>query len=163
MVVGDAPYVTGYLEQLRELAARSGGRIRMVGYQFGEAYRQLSYHARAFIFPTTIEATRPVLLEQMGMGSCIIARDTPSNRHILGEAAFWFSQENPVDSLAQVLKQISTDTPGVVEKKSSGPRAHPRPLRLGCHHQPIRGTLPKTGETSLKRPASDGQSYQPDT
>ncbi len=118
VVVGDAPYVTGYLEQLRELAARSGGRIRMVGYQFGEAYRQLSYHARAFIFPTTIEATRPVLLEQMGMGSCIIARDTPSNRHILGEAAFWFSQENPVESLNQVLKQISMDTPGVVEKKS---------------------------------------------
>ena len=118
VVVGDAPYVTTYLERLRELTARSQGRIRMVGYQFGDAYRQLSYHARAFVFPTTIEATRPVLLEQMGMGSCILARDTASNRHILGDAAFWFSSENPVDDLARVFRQISTDTPGVAEKKA---------------------------------------------
>lgn len=117
IVVGDAPYVTDYLEKLRALETRGCGRIRMVGYQFGEAYQQLSYHARAFIFPTTIEATRPVLLEQMGMGSCIIARDTPSNRHILGEAALWFSQENPVEDLSRILKQISSSASDVAEKK----------------------------------------------
>jgi len=117
VVVGDAPYVSGYLEQLRSLEAKSQKRIRMVGYQFGEAYRQLSYHARAYVFPTTIEATRPVLLEQMAMGSCILARDTASNRHILGDAAFWFSNENPVDDLCRVFRQISEGETGVAEKK----------------------------------------------
>jgi glycosyltransferase involved in cell wall biosynthesis len=118
IVVGDAPYVSGYLEKLRELESRSQGRIRMVGYRFGDAYRQLSFHARGFIFPTTIEATRPVLLEQMGMGSCVIARDTPSNRHILGEAAFWFSQDDPVTDLARVFRQISSQSSEIDQKKS---------------------------------------------
>lgn len=108
VVVGDAPYVSGYLEKLRGLAGRSAGRIRMVGYQFGNAYLELSFHARAFVFPTTIEATRPVLLEQMGMGACVLARDTPSNRHILGEAALWFSQDDPIPSLAQCFLQAES-------------------------------------------------------
>ena len=118
IIVGDAPYVSGYLQQLRDLEASSQGLIRLLGYQFGEAYRQLSYHARAYIFPTTIEATRPVLLEQMGMGSCILARDTASNRHILGDAAFWFSNDHPVDDLARRFQEVSTDAAGVAQKKS---------------------------------------------
>ena len=105
IVVGDAPYVPAYRERLRSLAAQSNGRIRMIGYQFGENYRQLSYHARAFVFPTAIEATRPVLLEQMGMGAHIIACDTPANRHILGDAAAWFSNEDPVRSLAEQFRR----------------------------------------------------------
>lgn len=117
VVVGDAPYVSDYLENLRQLEIASQGRIRLIGYQFGEAYRQLSYHARAYVFPTTIEATRPVLLEQMGMGSCILARDTSSNRHILGEAAFWFSQDNPVEDLARLFNEVSEKADSVLWKK----------------------------------------------
>lgn len=105
VVVGDAPYLPEYQEKLKSLVVEGNGRILMTGYQFGEAYRQLSFHARAFVFPTTIEATRPVLLEQMGMGSCILARDTPANRHILGDAAVWFS--NGVPSLAAGMKGVA--------------------------------------------------------
>lgn len=108
IVVGDAPYVSGYLQTLRELEAGSSGKIRLLGYQFGDAYRQLSFHAKAFVFPTTIEATRPVLLEQMGMGACIVARDTPANRHILADAAIWFPAENPVPSLAAAIQKLDT-------------------------------------------------------
>ena len=49
----------------------------MTGYLFGEAYQQLSYHSRAFVLPTAIDATRPVLLDQMGFGKCVIVRNTP--------------------------------------------------------------------------------------
>ena len=111
VVVGDAPYVTDYVEKLKHLTATSEGRIRMLGYQFGEAYQQLSFHSRAYIFPTSIEATRPVLLEQMGMGACIIARDTASNRHVLGDAALWFSEEDPVGTLARALESAETGDP----------------------------------------------------
>ena len=107
VVVGDAPYVSDYQRRLKELVESSNGRIRMTGYQFGEAYRQLSYHSRAYLFPTSIDATRPVLLEQMGMGACIIARDTPANRHVLGDAALWFRDEDPLPSLAETMKTVA--------------------------------------------------------
>ena len=108
VVVGDAPYLTAYQTRLKQLEAAGKGKILMTGYQFGGAYRQLSFHARAFVFPTTIEATRPVLLEQMGMGSCIIARDTPANRHILGDAAVWFSSDEPLSDLASRMKDVAS-------------------------------------------------------
>lgn len=107
VVVGDAPYLPEYQARLKALVAKSDGRILMTGYQFGDAYRQISFHARAFVFPTTIEATRPVLLEQMGMGSCILARETSANRHILGDAAVWFSSDAPLDSLASRMKDVA--------------------------------------------------------
>jgi glycosyltransferase involved in cell wall biosynthesis len=107
VVVGDAPYLPAFREKLKDLEKKGKGKILMTGYQFGEAYRQLSFHSRAFIFPTTIEATRPVLLEQMGMGSCIIARDTPANQHILGDAAVWFDVHEPTASLAKSIRSIT--------------------------------------------------------
>ncbi len=109
VVVGDAPYLPVFQEKLKALEQKGAGRIVMTGYQFGDAYRQLSFHARAFVFPTTIEATRPVLLEQMGMGGCILARDTAANRHILDDAAVWFSSEKPIPSLAETIKAVASD------------------------------------------------------
>lgn len=108
VVVGDAPYLPGFLTKLHQLAESSQGRILMIGYQFGEAYRQLSHHARGFVFPTSIEATRPVLLEQMGSGGCVIARDTPSNRHILGDAAVWFDHAEPLPSLTSAIREVTS-------------------------------------------------------
>jgi len=107
VIVGDAPYMSEYRETLQNLANASNGRILITGYQFGAAYEQLSFHARAFIFPTTIDATRPVLLEQMGMGSCIIARDTPANRHILDDAGVWFSNSSPLVDLSRKIEEVS--------------------------------------------------------
>lgn len=112
VVVGDAPYVNDYVTGLRALAAESGGRIRMTGYQFGSAYRELSFHAAAFVFPTSIDATRPVLLEQMGMGACVVACRTPANAHVLGDGALWFENTDPVASLAAVLRGLETDPAG---------------------------------------------------
>ena len=127
VVVGDAPYVSSYLKRIRGLAAQSDGRIRMIGYQFGDTYRQLSFHARAFVFPTTIEATRPVLLEQMGMGVPIIARDTRANRHILGDAAVWFSNEEPGPSLTEQIQRAASSS---VDSQGKGQIARDRIRRL---------------------------------
>jgi glycosyltransferase involved in cell wall biosynthesis len=106
IVVGDAPYQTDYIGKLRALAERTPG-IRMTGYLFGDAYRQLSFHARAFILPTAIEATRPVLLEQMASSGCVIVRDTAGNLAVTGDSALTFSHENPRASLAAQIRAIS--------------------------------------------------------
>ena len=108
LVVGDAPYQREYIAGLKALAAQSRN-IRMTGFLFGEAYQQLSFHARAFLLPTAIDATRPVLLDQMGFGNCVIVRDTPGNLEVVGDTAVTFSHSAPEESLAAALRRITDD------------------------------------------------------
>jgi glycosyltransferase involved in cell wall biosynthesis len=81
----------------------------MTGYLFGEAYQQLSFHARAFLLPTAIDATRPVLLDQMGFGNCVIVRDTPGNLEVVGDTAITFSHSDPEKSLAAAIQKVAAD------------------------------------------------------
>lgn len=106
VIVGDAPYQSAYIERVKALAAKSS-KVILTGFQFGPAYQQLSYHAGAFILPTAIEATRPVLLDQMGFGNAVIVRDTPGNLEVIGDAGLSFSGANPVQSLASVIDNLS--------------------------------------------------------
>jgi glycosyltransferase involved in cell wall biosynthesis len=108
VVIGDAPYQRKYISSLRSLAAKSKN-ILMTGFLFGKAYQQLSFHARAFILPTAIDATRPVLLDQMGFGNCVIVRDTPGNLEVVGDTAITFSHAAPEQSLAVAIKKVAAD------------------------------------------------------
>ena len=108
VVVGDAPYQREYIAKLKALSVRSRN-IVMTGFLFGAAYQQLSFHARAFILPTAIDATRPVLLDQMGFGNCVIVRDTPGNLEVVADTAITFSHTAPQASLAAALKKVAGD------------------------------------------------------
>jgi glycosyltransferase involved in cell wall biosynthesis len=108
VVIGDAPYQHQFIAQLKSIVAESKN-ILMTGYLFGEAYQQLSFHARAFILPTAIDATRPVLLDQMGFGNCVIVRDTPGNLEVVGDTAITFSHSDPERSLAAAIQKVASD------------------------------------------------------
>jgi glycosyltransferase involved in cell wall biosynthesis len=108
VVIGDAPYQQDFIVRLKAIAAGSKN-ILMTGYLFGEAYQQLSFHARAFLLPTAIDATRPVLLDQMGFGNCVIVRDTPGNLEVVGDTAITFSHSDPERSLAAALQRAAAD------------------------------------------------------
>lgn len=122
VIVGDAPYQSEYIERVKELAARSK-KVILTGFQFGDAYQQLSFHARAFILPTAIEATRPVLLDQMGFGNCVIVRDTPGNLEVVGDTGLTFSHADPVRTLTAALDRVSASPD---EARSMGLRAQQR-------------------------------------
>ncbi len=122
VVVGDAPYQQEFIAKLKVLAAKSKNII-MTGFIFGNAYQQLSYHARAFILPTAIEATRPVLLDQMGFGNCIIARDTPGNLEVLSDTGITFKHSDPKATLANTIRHVSKN---LVEAAALGIRAQQR-------------------------------------
>ncbi len=103
VVVGDATYAEAYKRTLREGAPPNAV---FTGYQFGTAYQQLSAHAGLFVLPATIGGTHPVLVEQMAAGNAILARETASNREVLGDAGlFWRS---PAD-LAELLSRVWPD------------------------------------------------------
>jgi glycosyltransferase involved in cell wall biosynthesis len=108
VVIGDAPYQHEYITKLKAIAAKSKN-IVMTGFLFGGAYQQLSFHARAFILPTAIDATRPVLLDQMGFGNCVIVRDTPGNLEVVGDTAITFSHADPGKSLAAAIQKVAAD------------------------------------------------------
>lgn len=101
VLVGGDPYEQAYR---RRLAALATDRVIFTGLRFGDAYVELSQNARAFIMPATIEATRLVLLDQLGMGQAIIYHDCPATREVLGEAGLPFGPENPVEALAAQLE-----------------------------------------------------------
>jgi len=101
VIVGDDPYEHAYKRRLRALATPS---VIFAGLRFADAYIELSQNARAFIMPATIEATRLVLLDQLGMGKAIIYQDCAATREVLGDAGIPFGPPDPVRSLAAKLE-----------------------------------------------------------
>jgi len=100
VLVGGDPYEHAYRRKLDALAT---DRVIFTGLRFADAYIELSQKARAFIMPATIEATRLVLLDQLGMGKAIIYHDCPATREVLGDAGIPFGPKDPVRSLAAKL------------------------------------------------------------
>lgn len=106
VIVGDAPYMEAYK---RELAARVDPRIVMTGYLVGDEYREISANCRFFVLPAGIDGTRPVLLDQMGFGNCVVVKDTPANLEVIGDAGISFDRRNELDSLRDRLEELSED------------------------------------------------------
>jgi N-acetylglucosaminyldiphosphoundecaprenol N-acetyl-beta-D-mannosaminyltransferase len=106
VLVGGDPYERAYRRRLEALAT---DRVIFTGLRFGDAYVELSQNARAFVMPATIEATRLVLLDQLGMGKAIIYHDCPATREVLGEAGLPFGPEDSVAALAARLDEAARD------------------------------------------------------
>lgn len=103
LVVGDAPYQDAYKLRLR---AEAPPAARFTGYRFGRAYQQLSAHAGLYVLAAVVGGTHPVLVEQMAAGNCVLARDTESNREVLGDAGrFWRTPEE----LAACFRELWAD------------------------------------------------------
>jgi glycosyltransferase involved in cell wall biosynthesis len=103
VVVGDATYMGDYIARLRTMAPSNA---IFAGYRFGSSYQQLSAHAAIFVLGATVGGTHPVLVEQMAAGNCILARDTDSNREVLGDAGLYW--QSPQD-LAELLSRAWAD------------------------------------------------------
>jgi len=113
VLVGDAPYVDDFKRQIQEMC--DGDQCIMTGYLFGEDYLQISSHCRYFVLPAGIDGTRPVLLDQMAFGNCVVVRDTPANMEVIGDAGLSFDQCDEVASLARVMAKLDEDD-GLVEE-----------------------------------------------
>ena len=106
VITGSQSYEAAYYEKLRGLA---DDRVIFTGARHGDAYIELSQNALFFVMPAAIEATRLVLLDQMGMGKAILFKDSPATREVLGDAAEPFDPADPVTSLAQKIALLSAN------------------------------------------------------
>jgi glycosyltransferase involved in cell wall biosynthesis len=89
----------------------------MVGYVYGDAYRQLVAHAYAYVHPPRNEGTSPALLQAMGYRNCIISSDIVEAREVFGDAALEFSCGDP-GSLADQLERALGDAELVEEYRA---------------------------------------------
>jgi glycosyltransferase involved in cell wall biosynthesis len=102
LIVGDAPYALDYIERLK---STRDSRIRFPGAIYGTGYRELQSHAHAYIQATEVGGTHPALLEAMGAGNCVIAKDTPEHQEVLGEAGLFFRDAG--DLAGQMRRTLS--------------------------------------------------------
>ena len=111
-IVGDAPYSEEYK---KELVALADDRIVFTGYAFDAAYRELSRHCLFYVLASGVEGTRPVLLDQMGFGNCVVVRDSMANSDVVGEAGVKFESARETESLAEKMNYL-VEHPDVVEQ-----------------------------------------------
>jgi glycosyltransferase involved in cell wall biosynthesis len=106
VVVGDAPYAEAYIRSLRTSA---DPRVIFTGYLFGEGYRELVSNAYCFVETSEVGGTHPALVEAMGLGTCVVANDTPENLETMADAGFSYDGRVGAPSLLRVLERLVKD------------------------------------------------------
>lgn len=106
VIVGDAPYSQAYRRSLIDLGAPD---VVFAGYQFREAYRELSFHAFAYVQTSPTSGTSPALLDQMAAAGLAIVRGTATNLEVIGEAGLAYDPDDGVSGLAAVLRMVIED------------------------------------------------------
>jgi glycosyltransferase involved in cell wall biosynthesis len=112
VIVGDAPYAGAYRQRLEALATSD---VVFTGYQFGTAYRELGFHAFAYVQTSPTSGTSPALLDQMAASGAVIARGTPTNLEVIGDAGLAYDPDDGVQGLTAVLQRLVSD-PGLVDR-----------------------------------------------
>jgi glycosyltransferase involved in cell wall biosynthesis len=112
VIIGDAPYSEDYKDKLRKI---SGKNVIFTGYIFGEGYHSLSSHCYLFVLPSAVDGTRPVLLDQMGFGNCVLVNSTPANLEVIGDAGVLFAGNEGINGLTSKLVQLLGNQAEVIE------------------------------------------------
>jgi glycosyltransferase involved in cell wall biosynthesis len=111
VIIGDNIHNQDYVNQLKRT---SDARIRLLGFVYGEAYRQITSHAYIFVQPSELEGTSPALLGAMGFGNCVLVSDIPENCETIGDAGIAFKRSDPQD-LTKKLQEL-IDNPEIVQE-----------------------------------------------
>lgn len=102
VIVGDNPYHPEYVQGLRDAA---DDRVRFVGPVFGEAFWELCANSYAYVQPSEVEGTSPVVLSAMGCGRCVIVNGIQENLDTVGDAGLAY-YPNDVDDLAALMTEV---------------------------------------------------------
>lgn len=86
-----------------EVRAAAAPHACLPGAVFGPGYRALQSNARCYIHATEVGGTHPALIEAMGAGNLCLVLDTPENREVAGQDAWFFADER---ELAALLRKV---------------------------------------------------------
>jgi len=122
VIVGGAPYAGDYIRQVHR---KGDPRVVFPGYVFGRGYWELQHHAYAFVAPTEVGGTHPVILEALAAGNCVLVNDHAPNVETVGDAGLTFSGTEGVPSLTHQLERI-LDNPELVDEYRARARERAR-------------------------------------
>lgn len=109
VLVGKMDY---FYERLRSEAERLGltenNDVLFYGYASDAELAELYRGAKAYVFPSLLEGFGLPPLEAMRYGTPVAASDSSCLPEVLGDAAIYFSPEDP-RSMADAMKRIATD------------------------------------------------------
>jgi glycosyltransferase involved in cell wall biosynthesis len=111
VLVGDAPYAQDYIRAVKHAA---DGRVRFLGYRFGDDYHALQANALAYIQATEVGGTHPALLEALGHGNAILVQDVPQHHEVVADAGRYFARRDAEDLATQMRRVL--DDPDDVER-----------------------------------------------
>lgn len=117
VIAGGASDATGYVEELRVLAA-DDPRIVFTGFTQGIELDELYSNAYLYVLPSDLEGMPLSLLEAMSYGNCCLTSDIPECAEVMGNAGITFRQGDVAD-LAAKLQQLC-DSPETVHAYQTG-------------------------------------------
>ena len=91
VLLGSAVYDPELEREVHE-AARADAIVP--GAVYGNGYRGLLANARCYVHATEVGGTHPALVEAMGAGNLCLVLDTPENREVAGDVAWYWSDEH---------------------------------------------------------------------
>ena len=143
-----------------------GGPVRRracPGPVYGDGYRGLIANARCYVHATEVGGTHPALIEAMGAGNLCLVLDTPENREVAGDVAWYFADGAELAKLLERVAELDHDELGRAGERPSASAARQRyswdavadVLRRSCCSVPERRTATRACApwSSLRRRA----------
>jgi len=118
IVVGSIDPATDYVKQLLQFDC---GRVRFIGPVYDKVKLQaLRYHTLAYFHGHTVGGTNPSLLEALGCGNIVIARDNVFNREVAGKVVVYFRQQPDLAGSIRAVESCPLDQMNFVRVVAQG-------------------------------------------
>ena len=106
VMLGQAAY-----DDILELDVRAAARPDAVlpGPVFGDGYRGLIANAGCYVHATEVGGTHPALIEAMGAGNLCLVLETPENREVAGDVAWYFADASDLSKLLERVAELDRD------------------------------------------------------
>ena len=119
-VIAGAPYYAeAHARELKELAEKDS-RVRLLGYQSGEALKQLYAHCYAFLHPSRREGLSVAIIEAMSAGRVVIMSDIEENLELIDHSGIAFPTDDE-DELARTIR-LTLSEPEMVRERGNRAR-----------------------------------------
>jgi glycosyltransferase involved in cell wall biosynthesis len=106
VMLGHAAYDPSLERQVHE-AARSDAVLP--GAVYGPGYRGLLTNALCYVHATEVGGTHPALIEAMGAGNLCLVLDTPENREVAGDVAWYWADRGELKCLMDRVLSVSCE------------------------------------------------------
>ncbi len=114
VLAGDAFHSDAYLDKLKSLAELDP-RIRLIGFQTGEALRQLYAHCFVFMHPSRAEGLSTTIIEAMSHGKLVIMSDIRENLELIDHSGLAFKTDDTM-AMRKVIESALADPAMVMER-----------------------------------------------